>query len=89
MIKNRKSCSVADVIPVGADAVTAEKLAVDELTNEVDILTYCFLKYTCSPAEPKPLIYCFAAYSVTNAVELLSVNEVSFDISFTLCPPNI
>jgi malate/lactate dehydrogenase len=54
LIKNRKSCSVVDVIPSGADAVMAEKLAVVVPTNPVDIFTNCFRKYACSSAELKP-----------------------------------
>ena len=40
-----------------------------------------------SPLEPNSTsVYAFEALSVANAVELLSVKVVSFDISFTLYP---
>ena len=77
MIKNRKSCSVVDVTPAGAEAVTALKLAVFVLTNPVDIFTYCFLKYVEVSAPPviELSVYVLAAFSVTNAVVLESVSD--------------
>ena len=41
----KKSFSLVEVNPLGADAVTAEKLAVDGGVIELEIFTYCFLKY--------------------------------------------
>ena len=68
----------------GAEAVTAVKLAVELLIIEAAVLWYCFLKYPWSVVKLEP--YCFAAYSVTRAVLLWSVNEVSFEISSTVYP---
>jgi len=44
LIKNTKSFSVVDVIPVGADAVTAVKLAVVAFVILADDLKKFFLK---------------------------------------------
>jgi hypothetical protein len=44
LIKNTKSFSDVDVNPLGAEAVTAEKLAVDGIEIEDAVLTNCFLK---------------------------------------------
>ena len=44
LFKNIKSFSVVLVKSVGADAVTAEKLAVDGGVIELDVFTNCFLR---------------------------------------------
>ena len=41
-MKNTKSFLVVPVIPLGAEAVTAVKLAVDATVIEADVLKYCF-----------------------------------------------
>ena len=44
-MKNTKSFSLVAVYPVGADAVTAVKLAVVAFVILADDFTKCFLKY--------------------------------------------
>jgi hypothetical protein len=43
-MKNKKSFSPVSVIPAGADAVAAVKLAVDGTVIELVLFTNCFLK---------------------------------------------
>ena len=71
-----------DVISLGADAVTAVKLAVAGIVIELVVFTNCFLKYACWLSVWLST-YVLVAFSVTNAVALLSLYAVSFDISFT------
>ena len=86
--KNRKSSSVVDATPAGADAVTAPlKLAVEFPIKVVFFFANCFRKYVSAELAP-PVIcastYDLTAFSVTKVEVPESVKEVSFDISFTL-----
>ena len=77
---------LGSVTPLGADAVTAVKLEVLALVK-LPVCVKDFLKYANLAAEPNVVFrYSFVAFSVTNAVELSSVNSESFDISLTLYP---
>ena len=88
-MKNTKSFLEVAVTPVGAEAVSAVKLAVlVEIILFVD-LKNCFLKYVVSSVVKVSTLKFAIAFSVTNAVELPSVNSESFDISLTRYPFNL
>ena len=64
--KNRKSSSDVEVIPDGADAVTAEKLAVEFPIKVVFLLTNCFLVYSSKVVTVVPIAVPFKSKEELN-----------------------